>query len=60
MILLAVLVAAASMAVVVLGPLLFEVPRPELARARPWALGATVLAVVLVAAEWFGAHSGWR
>lgn len=60
MILLSVLIAAAGLAVVVLGPLLFEAPRPEFARARPWSVGAGVLAVVLVAVEWFGAHGGFR
>jgi hypothetical protein len=55
LILLLSLIAAAAMAVVVLGPLLFEAPP---AGALPWALGAGVLAVILVTLEWLGVHHG--
>jgi Na+/melibiose symporter-like transporter len=58
-ILLIVLLASAGAAIVVLGPLLFDAHRDELARARPWVLGAALLAIVLIAVEWLGAHGGW-
>jgi hypothetical protein len=50
------LFAAAGLAIVLLGPLVFDAPPPGLARARPLVLGGTALAAVLLAAEWTAIH----
>lgn len=46
----------ASVAVVLLAPLVFDSPPEGLARARPYLLGLGGFAALLVGAEWLGVH----
>lgn len=46
----------ASVAVVLLAPLVFESPPEGLAAARPYLLGLGAFAALLLAAEWLGVH----
>ncbi len=50
------LFAAAGVAIVSLGPLLFETPPPGMVRARPIVLVLGAIAAVLLAVEWLGVH----
>ena len=46
----------ASVAVVLLAPLVFEAPPEGLGRARPFLLGAGAVGGILLALEWLGVH----
>jgi hypothetical protein len=50
------LFAAASAAILVLAPLVFDGMPPELARRRPLLLGLMAIAALLLVGEWLFAH----
>ena len=52
------LIAGASLAVVLLAPLVFETQSPGIRRARPWVYVLAALAVLLLVVEWLGIHGG--
>lgn len=52
------LIAAASLGIVWLAPLIFETTPEGIRKARPVALTLGVIAIALLALEWLGVHGG--
>ena len=52
------LLAAGSLGIVWLAPLVFEKTPEGVKKARPYAFGLGLFALVLLAAEWLGVHGG--
>lgn len=52
------LLAAGSLGIVLLTPLVFDEPPPGVKRMRPFAFGLGLMALVLLVAEWLGVHGG--
>ncbi|HEV3473732.1 MAG TPA: hypothetical protein VG408_11135 [Actinomycetota bacterium] len=58
LVLLSTLVGAAGLAVLLLGPLVFDDPPAGFRTARPFVIGAVAFAGLLLVLEWRGVHGG--